>query len=72
MQPANDNQPPLADDLLIGAAAIAAFSGFQRRQVYHMATNGTLPVFRAGEILCSRKSALTAWADARMATKVAA
>lgn len=51
---------PLADDMLRGAAEIAAFLGFKERQVYHL-SDGRLPVFRIGAILCARKSTLTEW-----------
>ncbi len=60
MQPANDNTP-LAGDILRGASAIAAFMGFERRVIYHLASKGTLPVFRMGDIVCARKSTLVAW-----------
>ncbi|TGP88918.1 MULTISPECIES: DNA-binding protein [unclassified Mesorhizobium] len=58
MEPANDN---LAADILEGAAAIAAWTGFKRRAVYHAVANGHLPHFRMGETVCARKSTLLAW-----------
>ena len=61
MLPANDNIPPLAEDVLRGAAAIASFMGFDRRTIYHLAAKGALPVFKMGDIVCARKSTLLAW-----------
>jgi hypothetical protein len=55
---------PISDDLLHGAAAIAEFifgSAAERRRVSHLATNGGLPCFRLGAVLCARKSTLLAW-----------
>ena len=52
-------EPPLADDLLTGAAAIARYifgSEEERRRVYWLADSGQLPVFRIGSTLCARKS----------------
>jgi excisionase family DNA binding protein len=60
MQTANLNVP-LAEDILRGAAEIAAYMGFERRVVYHLASKGALPVFRMGEIVCARRSTLLAW-----------
>lgn len=55
-----ENDPELADDLLAGAEAIAAFLGpsFSERRVYHLAEKGSLPVFRlpGGRTLYGRKS----------------
>jgi hypothetical protein len=51
----------LAKDLLMGAAAIAAFmfgDEGERRRVYWLAESGRIPVFRLGAILCARKSSL--------------
>lgn len=61
----NDNIP-LADDLLHGAASIAAFifgrsDTKNRRAVYHLAENSRLPVFRLGATVCARRSTITAW-----------
>jgi hypothetical protein len=52
---------PLSDDILQGAAEIAAFlfgDRKQRRRIYWLAENGRLPVFKLGELLCARKSRL--------------
>jgi hypothetical protein len=58
----------LSDDLLEGAAAIAAFmfgDATKRRRVYALAGDDRgrdkLPVFRLGETLCARKSTLQQW-----------
>jgi hypothetical protein len=48
----------LRDDLLTGAAAIADFTGWKVRKVYHVAERGHLPIKRAGGILIARKSEL--------------
>lgn len=56
----NDNLP-LAADLLRGADQIAAYVGFEKRKVYHLADRGHLPLFRMGAIICARKSTLNTW-----------
>jgi excisionase family DNA binding protein len=49
----------LADDLLRGVDAIAAFTGLKRRTIYHLAENGRLPVFKLDDrVWCARKSTL--------------
>ncbi len=50
----------LADDLLEGAAEIAAFMGpnWNRRRVFYAAERKYLPIFRLGNRLSARKSAL--------------
>ncbi|MEF2557591.1 DNA-binding protein [Aurantimonas sp. C2-5-R2] len=59
MEAANDNT--LAADLLKGADAIADYTGFDRRSVYHFASKGGLPTFRVGALICARKTTLMAW-----------
>lgn len=62
----SDRSSVLADDLLIGATAIAEALGWRsasgkwnRRRVYHVASKGTLPIRRIeGLGLCARRSAL--------------
>lgn len=54
----NDN---LAGDILRGAEEISRYLGFPRRSIYHAASRGNIPVFRLGDIVCARKSTLTAW-----------
>jgi hypothetical protein len=49
----------LADDLLIGAEAIAAFTGFSPRQVYRYAETGHLRTFKMGALVCARRSTIT-------------
>jgi hypothetical protein len=54
----------LADDILRGADAIAAFifgERGSRRKVYYLAETSHLPVFRLGSVLCARKSVLLRW-----------
>ena len=49
----------LANDLLDGVTAIAEFTGFTERQIYHMAENRLLPLFKVGRRKwCGRKSTL--------------
>jgi hypothetical protein len=54
-------EPPLGDDLLIGAEKIAEYvfgDAKYRRRVYHMSNQGQLPTFKFGSILCARRSTL--------------
>jgi hypothetical protein len=39
----------LANDLLDGVSAIAAFTGLSKRQVYDLAERGLLPLFKMGD-----------------------
>ena len=48
----------LADDLLPGANAAAAFIGVTPRQLYHLVEAGHLPAIRKGKRLYFRKSEL--------------
>jgi excisionase family DNA binding protein len=51
----------LADDLLTGVGEIAAFTGLTKREVYHLAPKGRLPVFKVGDRKwCARRSTLRA------------
>lgn len=51
----------LADDLLTGVEAIAAFTGLTKREIYHLAPKGKLPVFKVGDRKwCARRSTLKA------------
>ena len=62
VQPAS--KAPLADDLLKGAAQIAAFffgDAKYRRRVYWLVQNQSLPVFRIGQSICARPSTLRRW-----------
>ena len=55
------NDIELADDLLTGVEQIAAFTGLTKREVYHLAPKGKLPVFKVGDRKwCARKSTLKA------------
>ena len=42
----------LTDDLLHGAAEIAAFLNTSPRRVHHLVHNGPIPVFHFGGLLC--------------------
>ncbi|MEI5685456.1 helix-turn-helix domain-containing protein [Sphingomonas kyungheensis] len=53
-----DRNPVLADDLLSGASAAAAYLGIGRSAVYHLTEGGHLPVTRKGRRLFYRKSEL--------------
>jgi hypothetical protein len=48
----------LADDLLDGVEAIAAFTGLPPRRVYYLAENQLLPLFKLGNGWAARKSTL--------------
>jgi hypothetical protein len=48
----------LAGDLLVGAAAIAEYTGFSERQIYHQVETGSLPVKRMGRLLIGSRTAL--------------
>jgi len=48
----------LADDLLCGAEAAAAYTGLSVRQIYHLVYAEELPVLRKGRKLFFRKSSL--------------
>jgi hypothetical protein len=55
--------PPLADDLLVGAPAIARYvfgsdGPAETRRVYHLAACKELPCFKLGALLAARKSQL--------------
>jgi hypothetical protein len=54
--PPLDPEPPLADDLLFGAEAIAAFTGLPKRTVFYKATG--LGVRRLGATLVGSKKKL--------------
>ena len=62
-------QDSLADDLLVGAAAIAKFiyrDGKKRRRIYELAVvdgPSKFPSFRLGGIICARRSTLLAWIE---------
>ncbi|WP_075656839.1 hypothetical protein [Pseudochrobactrum sp. B5] len=51
----------LSDDILIGAKSISKFSGFPERTIYHLCAKGSFPHFKAGDLLCARKSTIINW-----------
>jgi len=53
----------LSADLLVGAKAIADFTGFGARTVYHLAATGAIPTFKVGDLVCARKSTLIRWIE---------
>lgn len=55
-----DGEMELADDILIGVAAISRYVGKTERAVYHMVYNGHLPHFKIGARIHARKSQLDA------------
>lgn len=58
----------LASDLLRGAEEIAEYlfgDRSMRRQIYHLAEKGELPVFKLGSQLCARKSRILAWVESK-------
>jgi hypothetical protein len=50
----------LAADLLIGADAIAKFTGFSTNQVYHLHRQKRIHTFKIGAMICARRSELDA------------
>ena len=48
----------LADDLLIGAPAIAEFLGMTEKAVYHLASKDRLPIGRLGKSLIASRRQL--------------
>ena len=61
-----DQGERLSGDLLIGAAAIAAYLGVKPRQVWHWASTGKIPTFKTGALTCARKSQLNQALSAEM------
>lgn len=60
------SSPELSSDMLDGIKAISKFTGWPERQVYHMASNGTLPgVFQIGRKWVGLKSEIRAGLLAR-------
>jgi hypothetical protein len=56
--------PSMADDLLIGATAIAIFlydDPKRRRSIYHLHATSRIPTFKIGSRICARRSVLRAW-----------
>jgi hypothetical protein len=49
---------PLSDDILVGAAAIAAFIGIDERSARYQIDQGNIPTTRMGRLILSTKSAL--------------
>jgi hypothetical protein len=50
----------LADDLLDGAEAISAFTGWSKRRVFYLLEGGALPGFKVGNRWHARRTTLTA------------
>jgi hypothetical protein len=62
----NWNEEPIADDLLREAEAISEFlfgDKAHRRRIYHLAKTSGLPIFKLGNVLCARRSALIEWIE---------
>jgi hypothetical protein len=51
-------QVDLADDLLTGADAIAAFLGWNKRVTFYACEKQHIPAFKVGKKWCARKSSL--------------
>jgi hypothetical protein len=62
-----DKSPTLADDLLVGAGEIAAYTGRTKRQIFHIARQGYWPIFKSGPFLTARKSELNSDISAKTA-----
>jgi hypothetical protein len=54
----HDADESLADDLLRGADAIAAFLGLGRRQAFHFLQKGSIPAVKEGNVWVGSKSRL--------------
>jgi hypothetical protein len=70
-----DNDQPLSNDLLIGVAAIADYTGLPKRDVYYALSQGRLPAFKLSsdpnqknQKWLARKSELRARLSASYAT----
>jgi hypothetical protein len=48
----------LADDLMVGAKAIATWLGVPERKVFYWAETKRIPIFRVGSQLAGRKSTI--------------
>ncbi len=49
----------ISDDLMRGVEAIARFTGWTERQVYHAVSRGHLPgAFKVGNAWCARRSTI--------------
>jgi hypothetical protein len=53
----------LADDMLVGVAAIATFLGWPERRTYDRAEKKMLPVFKDGRLWVGRKSTLRSFIE---------
>jgi hypothetical protein len=53
-----DDERPLADDLLFGARAIGEFIGLDERQTFHQAANGNIPVTKMGRLIVASRRML--------------
>jgi hypothetical protein len=50
----------LAEDLLQGVGAIAAYTGMTCRRVFYLAETNQLPIFKVGNRWCALRSVLRA------------
>ena len=57
----------LADDLLVGAPAIAKYTGLKERTVYYAHKTRALPTFNFGTSIAARKSELNSGLSAKAA-----
>lgn len=60
--------PPLSQDLLHGAKAIAVFvygsdDETSTRRIYHAVDKLGLPTFRMGSTICARRSSILKWIE---------
>ena len=56
--PENQTMPPLADDVLRGAQAIADAVNLPRRKVFHKLENGHIPATKEGGVWVTTRSQL--------------
>jgi excisionase family DNA binding protein len=61
----NNHPTPIADDLLRGAAEIAAFTGFTEPQTARLLHNGKLPAFKIGRLWVMKRSVFVQWTERR-------
>lgn len=52
-------------DLLYGVQAIAKFLGLRERQARHLCEKGSLPTWKEGKMICSRRSTIRKWMEER-------
>jgi hypothetical protein len=67
---AKDDQHPLYEDIIEGAAEIGAYLAMKPGRIYHLAERGGLPTFKIGKHLCARRSTLLRWIQKQEARRL--